>query len=102
MWDSVAWAQGISGRTGARRWPPVISTIRPDLRHFLFHADSAAAEAQEAVGRHDGCLKKGDKVVTASGIWGTITNMGKDTVTLQIADNDQNQNPERAYCSAAR
>ena len=32
-------------------------------------------------------LKKGDKVVTASGIWGSITNMGKDTVTLQIADN---------------
>ena len=32
-------------------------------------------------------LKKGDKVVTASGIWGTITNIGKETVTLQIADN---------------
>jgi preprotein translocase subunit YajC len=32
-------------------------------------------------------LKKGDKVVTASGIWGTVTNLGKDTVTLQIADN---------------
>ena len=32
-------------------------------------------------------LKKVDKVVTASGIWGTITNMGKETVTLQIADN---------------
>jgi preprotein translocase subunit YajC len=32
-------------------------------------------------------LKKGDKVVTASGIWGTITNLGKETVTLQIADN---------------
>src|SRR6478672_3692699 len=31
-------------------------------------------------------LKKGDKVVTASGIWGTVTNLGKDTVTLQIAD----------------
>ena len=31
-------------------------------------------------------LKKGDKVVTASGIWGTISNLGKDTVTLQIAD----------------
>jgi len=31
-------------------------------------------------------LKKGDKVVTASGIWGTITNLGKETVTLQIAD----------------
>jgi preprotein translocase subunit YajC len=32
-------------------------------------------------------LKKGDKVVTASGIWGTLTNLGKETVTLQIADN---------------
>jgi preprotein translocase subunit YajC len=32
-------------------------------------------------------LKKGDKVVTSSGIWGTITNLGKETVTLQIADN---------------
>ena len=31
-------------------------------------------------------LKKGDKVVTASGIWGTVTNLGKETVTLQIAD----------------
>ena len=31
-------------------------------------------------------LKKGDKVVTASGIWGTISNLGKETVTLQIAD----------------
>lgn len=31
-------------------------------------------------------LKKGDKVVTASGIWGTVTNLGKQTVTLQIAD----------------
>jgi preprotein translocase subunit YajC len=32
-------------------------------------------------------LKKGDKVITASGIWGTVTNLGKETVTLQIADN---------------
>lgn len=32
-------------------------------------------------------LKKGDKVVTTSGIWGTITNLGKETVTVQIADN---------------
>ena len=32
-------------------------------------------------------LKKGDKVVTSSGIWGTVTNLGKETVTLQISDN---------------
>ncbi len=32
-------------------------------------------------------LKKGDKVVTSGGIWGTVTNVGKETVTLQVAEN---------------
>jgi preprotein translocase subunit YajC len=32
-------------------------------------------------------LKKGDKVVTSGGIWATVTNLGKETVTLQISDN---------------
>ena len=32
-------------------------------------------------------LKKGDKVITSAGIWGTITSMDKETVTLQVADN---------------
>jgi preprotein translocase subunit YajC len=32
-------------------------------------------------------LKKGDKVVTSGGIWGTVTNIGKETVTLQVAEN---------------
>ncbi len=32
-------------------------------------------------------LKKGDKVITSSGIWGTITNLDKETATLQVADN---------------
>lgn len=32
-------------------------------------------------------LKKGDKVVTSGGIWGTVTNVGKETVTVQVAEN---------------
>ena len=32
-------------------------------------------------------LKKGDKIVTTGGIWGTVTNLGKETVTLQVAEN---------------
>ncbi len=32
-------------------------------------------------------LKKGDKVVTTGGIYGTVTNLGKATVTLQVSDN---------------
>ena len=31
-------------------------------------------------------LGKGDRVVTAGGIVGTITGIGEDTVTIQIAD----------------
>jgi preprotein translocase subunit YajC len=34
-------------------------------------------------------LKKGDKVITTGGIWGTVTNIGKDTVTMQVAQNDK-------------
>ncbi len=32
-------------------------------------------------------LKKGDKVITSSGIWGTVTNLDKETATVQVADN---------------
>jgi len=32
-------------------------------------------------------LKKGDKVVTSGGLCGTVTNVGKETVTLQVAEN---------------
>ena len=34
-----------------------------------------------------GALKKGEKVITSSGIWGTVTNFDKETITIQIADN---------------
>lgn len=34
-----------------------------------------------------GALKKGDRVVTSSGLIGSITNIHDDVVTLQIADN---------------
>ena len=47
-------------------------------------------------------LKKGDKVVTASGIWGTVTNLGKETVTLQIADNDEDSDATGSDCSITR
>ena len=47
-------------------------------------------------------LKKGDKVVTASGIWGTLTNLGKETVTLQIADTYEDSDTTGSDCSIAR
>lgn len=32
-------------------------------------------------------LKKGDRVITSSGLIGTVANLSKDIVTLQVADN---------------
>ncbi len=32
-------------------------------------------------------LKKGDRVVTTSGILGTVMNISKEVITLQVADN---------------
>ncbi len=32
-------------------------------------------------------LKKGDKIITSSGIWGTINRLEKETATIQIDDN---------------
>ncbi len=32
-------------------------------------------------------LKKGDRIILSSGIWGSITRLDKDTVTVQIDDN---------------
>jgi preprotein translocase subunit YajC len=32
-------------------------------------------------------LKKGDRVVTSNGILGTVMNLSKDVITLQVADN---------------
>ncbi|MGC8852298.1 MAG: preprotein translocase subunit YajC [Hydrogenobacter sp.] len=32
-------------------------------------------------------LKKGDKVITSGGIWGTVVDIGEDTITLKVDAN---------------
>ena len=86
MWDAVAWAQGTSGSTGAGG---VLLSLVPFVLIFVIFYFMLILPQQKRRKQADAvlaALKKGDKVVTASGIWGTITNLGKDTVTLQIAD----------------
>ena len=86
MWDSVAWAQGASGSAGAGGGllslvPFVLIFV---IFYFMLILPKQKRDKQMKMMTDN--LKKGDKVITASGIWGTITNMGKETVTLQIAD----------------
>lgn len=83
---SMAWAQGAaSGSTGST----VLSFLPFILIFVIFYflLILPQQKRQKKLKAMLEALKKGDKIVTSSGIWGTITNLGKETVTVQIADN---------------
>lgn len=85
--QSVAWAQGTTGGGGGMGSlvslvPFVLIFV---IFYFLLILPQQKRQKQQKTLLET--LKKGDKIVTASGIWGTVANLGKDTVTLQIADN---------------
>ena len=85
--ESVAWAQGSGG--GGSSGGTILSLVPFVLIFVIFYfllilPQQKKQKQQKAM---LGALKKGDKVVTTSGIWGTVTNLGKETVTVQIADN---------------
>ncbi|WP_447979607.1 preprotein translocase subunit YajC [Candidatus Nitrospira bockiana] len=84
---SVAWAQGAGTGTGTgSAWLSFLPFILIFVI-FYFLLILPQQKRQKKLKEMLDALKKGDKVVTSSGIWGTVTNLGKDTVTLQIADN---------------
>lgn len=92
LMESIAWAQGTGGSGagaggqglgGLLQFLPFVMIIII----FYFLLIRPQQKKQKEIKALLDALKKGDKVVTTSGIWGTVTNLGKDTVTLQIADN---------------
>ena len=88
MWmESVAWAQtsGGSGSGSGTLLSLVPFVLIFVIFYFMLILPQQKKQNQQKAMMEG--LKKGDKVITASGIWGTVTNLGKDTVTLQIADN---------------
>ncbi|RMH06068.1 MAG: preprotein translocase subunit YajC [Nitrospirae bacterium] len=84
---SIVWAQGTSGGTnGAATFLSLI----PFILIFVIFYFLLVLPQQRRQKEHKKmleALKKGDKIITSSGIWGTITNLDKDTATVQIADN---------------
>ena len=88
--QSVAWAQGLGGgAAGANSTYGTILSLLPFALIFVIFYFLVILPQQKRSKQQKAlleALKKGDKVVTASGIWGTVTNLGKATVTLQIAD----------------
>ncbi|HEY6086063.1 MAG TPA: preprotein translocase subunit YajC [Nitrospira sp.] len=87
LMQSVAWAQGTNG--GASGSGTILSLVPFVLIFVIFYFLLILPQQKKQKQQRAmlDALKKGDKVVTASGIWGTVTNLGKETVTLQIADN---------------
>ena len=88
LMESAAWAQGLGGGGGSGAGT-ILSFVPFVLIFIIFYfllilPQQKKQKQQKALLE---ALKKGDKVITASGIWGTVTNLGKETVTLQIADN---------------
>ena len=84
---SIAWAQGT---TGGGSPLGTLGTLVPFVLIFVvfyFLMVLPQQRRQKKLKSLLEALKKGDKVVTSSGLWGTITNMGKETVTLQVSDN---------------
>lgn len=86
---SVAWAQGLGGSGSGGGAGTLLSLVPFVLIFVIFYfllilPQQKRQKHQKAMLE---AMKKGDKVITASGIWGTVSNLGKETVTLQIADN---------------
>ena len=88
LFGGLAWAQGTAAGGGGGAGSLIQFGFIPlILIIFYFLLIRPQQQQQKKMAEMRSGLKKGDKVVTSSGIWGTITNLGKDTVTLQIADN---------------
>jgi preprotein translocase subunit YajC len=83
---ALAWAQATSSGSGGNTLLSLVPFVLIFVI-FYFLLILPQQKRQKKLKSMLDTLKKGDKVVTSSGIWGTITNLGKDTVTLQVADN---------------
>jgi preprotein translocase subunit YajC len=86
MMASTAWAQGASAGNSATSGLLSLVPLVLIFAIFYFLLILPQQRKQKKLKEMLESLKKGDKVVTTSGIWGTVTNLGKDTVTLQISD----------------
>lgn len=90
LMESIAWAQGTGGGGAIDFGTRNLLSFVPFVLIFvvfyflLIRPQQKRQKEQKALLE---ALKKGDKIVTTSGIWGTVTNLGKETITLQIADN---------------
>jgi len=78
-------SQAGAGQGGASQWMGLLPLVLLFVVFYflLIRPQQKRAKEQKAFIEN---LKKGDKVVTSGGLYGTITGITDDTVTLEIAD----------------
>ena len=84
--SSIAWAQA----GGAPEGSAGFFSLVPFILIFVVFYFLLILPQQRKQKQHKemlGKLKKGDKIITSSGMWGSITRLEKDTATVQIDDN---------------
>lgn len=95
LFAAAAWAQAPGGPAAPGGGPsgpggnPLIGLIPFALIFVLFYVLMILPQQRQRK-KHQvmlDALKKGDRVVTSSGLIGSITNIHDDVVSLQIADN---------------
>ncbi len=83
---SIAWAQTGGAPEGAAG----LFSLVPFILIFVVFYFLLILPQQRKQKQHKEMLtklKKGDKIITSAGIWGGVTRLEKDTVTVQIDDN---------------
>jgi preprotein translocase subunit YajC len=90
LFSLLAQEQGGQGAPGAAGCQGMMSMLFPILLMFVIIFFLIIRPQQKQQRQHQEmlkALKKGDKVITASGIFGTIANLNDNVVTLEVAKN---------------
>ncbi len=91
MFESIAWAMGPAPEGGQQGGIGALtSTLLPFILIFIIFYFLLIRPQQKRQKEHQKMLeslKRGDKVITAGGIYGVIESVGTNTVTIKISEN---------------
>ena len=88
FFPDVAWAMAPSpgGGIGGSQLMPTLIMFGAMFAIFYFLMIRPQQKQRSERDRMLSAIKRGDKVVTTSGMFGTVTNLTDKTVTLRVAD----------------
>ena len=86
LFPDFAYAAASAPGGGVQSMLPTIIMIASMLAIFYFLLLRPQQKQKQDRERMLSAIKRGDKVVTTSGMFGTVTNLTDKTVTLRVAD----------------